>query len=110
MKTLSRADEILLLAILRLKENAYGVTIKKEVHRSTGKKLTFGSIWVSLDILHRKGYIRKHMADPIPQRRGRPKIYYTLTSTGIEALKRTRDLQESIWDGASVLIDKWKPS
>ena len=78
MKFLSRSDEILLLAIWRLKDNAYGVTIVKEVLKKTGKKLTFGGLWVSLDILHKRGYIMKSMADPTPERGGRSKIFYKL--------------------------------
>ena len=71
MKYLSRADEILLLAILRLKDNAYGVTIVKEVENRIGKKLTFGGLWVSLDNLCKRGLLNKTIADPTPERGGR---------------------------------------
>ncbi len=99
MKILSRSDEILMLAILRLKENAYGVTIIKEVQERTGKKLTFGSLWVSLDILNKRGFVKKRMADPTPQRGGRSKIYYSLPPKGIRALEDAREFQKSLWEG-----------
>jgi len=99
MKILTRSDEILMLAILRLKDNAYGVSIIKEIEKRTGKKLTFGSLWVSMDILHKRGFVKKRMADPTPQRGGRRKIYYSLTSKGISALEETREFQESLWEG-----------
>jgi PadR family transcriptional regulator PadR len=99
MKVLSRADEILLVSILRLGENAYGVTIIEEVYTRTGKKLTFGSVWVSLDILYKKGYIDKRLGDPTPQRGGRSKIYYTLKSEGRKALKEIVEFQKSLWKG-----------
>ncbi|MCK4645888.1 MAG: helix-turn-helix transcriptional regulator [Candidatus Aminicenantes bacterium] len=83
MKILSRSDEILLMAILRLKDNAYGVTIIKEVKRSTGRELKVGALWVALDILSKKGLIEKRMGDPTPQRGERRKIYYTLTPYGL---------------------------
>ncbi len=99
MKILTRSDEILMLAILRLDNNAYGVSIIKEVGERTGKKLTFGSLWVSMDILHKRGYVKKSMADPTPQRGGRSKIYYSLTPKGIRVLEETREFQKSLWKG-----------
>ena len=99
MKILTRSDEILMLAILRLKDNAYGVSIIKEIEKRTGKKLTFGSLWVSMDILHKRGFVKKRMADPTPQRGGQRKIYYSLTSKGISALEEAREFQESLWEG-----------
>ncbi len=99
MKILTRSDEILMLAILRLKDNAYGVSIINEIEKRTGKKLTFGSLWVSMDILHKRGFVKKRVADPTPQRGGRSKIYYSLTSKGIRALEEAREFQESLWEG-----------
>ncbi|MGD9346728.1 MAG: PadR family transcriptional regulator [Candidatus Aminicenantes bacterium] len=104
MKILTRSDEILMLAILRLKDNAYGVSIIKEVEIRTGKKLTFGSLWVSMDILHKRGYIKKRLADPTPQRGGRSKIYYSLTPKGIKVLEKTREFQKSLWEGVPAQI------
>ncbi len=99
MKVLTRSDEILMLAILRLKDNAYGVSIIKEVEKRTGKRVTFGSLWVSMDILHKRGFVQKRMADPTPQRGGRSKIYYKLTPKGIRVLKETREFQKTLWEG-----------
>jgi PadR family transcriptional regulator PadR len=99
MKVLTRSDEILMLAILRLKDNAYGVSIIKEVEERTGKKLTFGSLWVSMDILHKRGFVKKRIADPTPQRGGRSKIFYNLTPKGISVLEETREFQKSLWEG-----------
>ncbi len=99
MKILSRADEILLMAILRLKYNAYGVTIIKEVKKSTGRELKIGALWVALDILSQRGLIEKRMGDPTPQRGGRSKIYYALTPSGLNELERIRDFQRELWKG-----------
>ena len=103
---LTRSDEILLLAILRLKDNAYGVTIVKEVENRTGKMLTFGGLWVSLDNLAKRGLVDKRMADGFPERGGRRRIYYTVTSAGIKALEKSRELQKSLWKGIPALIKK----
>ena len=104
MNILSRSDEILLLAILKLKEDAYGVTILKEVAKSTGKKLKLGGLWVSLDILAKRDLIEKQMGDPTPKRGGRSKIYYSLTPDGLLALKRVHEFNVSLWKGMTELI------
>jgi DNA-binding PadR family transcriptional regulator len=104
MKILTRSDEILMLAILRLKEDAYGVSIIKEVQARTGKKLTFGGLWVSMDILYKRGFVKKRMADPTPQRGGRSKIFYSLTPKGIRALEEAREFQKSLWEGVSARL------
>ncbi len=104
MNILSRSDEILLLAILRLKDNAYGVTILKEVAKSTGKKLKLGGLWVSLDILAKRDLLEKHMGDPTPKRGGRSKIYYSITPDGLKALERVNAFNRSLWKGMSDLI------
>jgi PadR family transcriptional regulator PadR len=107
MKVLSRADEILLLSIFRLDDNAYGVTIIKDVFERTGKKLTFGSLWVSLDILYKRGLVKKNMADPTPERGGRSKIFYALTREGLKALQQARQFQEALWQGIPDPIKKF---
>ncbi len=99
MKYLSRNDEILLLSIWRLQDEAYGVTIRHDVLERTGKKLTFGALWVSLDNLAKKGYLVKSLADPTPTRGGRGKVYYLLTSDGLRALQQVRNLQQTLWAG-----------
>ena len=99
MKVLTRSDEMLLLTVLRLKDNAYGVTIIKDIYERTGKELKLGGLWVSLDVLHKRGYIDKRLADPTPERGGKSKIYYSLTPQGREVLLKARKLQYVLWDG-----------
>ena len=103
MKVLTRAEEILLLSILKLKDNAFSLTILKEIKHCTGKKLTIGSLWVSLDSLHKKGYIDKKMAGEAPAKGGRKKIFYSLTPSGAKALRNTREFQRSLWKG----VERW---
>lgn len=99
MDILSRSDEIILLAVLCLKDKAYGVSIVKEVKRRTGKTIKLGALWVSLDILSKKGFVDKRMGDPTPKRGGRSKIYYSLTTDGLEALENLRVFNLSLWKG-----------
>ncbi len=108
MKLLTRADEIILLAILRLKDNAYGTTIVKEIKCRTGKELSFGSLWVSMDNLCQRNFVQKQLSDAIPSRGGRKKIYYTLTISGVQALEEARIFQSGLWQGAALRLKKYK--
>ena len=102
---LSRADEILMLAILVLGDEAYSTTIKKELASRANKKVTVGSLWVSLDQLADKGLIRKRQAKSTGGRGGRPRVYYRLTPKGLRALVRVKKYQEKLWKDVPDLDD-----
>ena len=103
MKYLTREEEIYLLAIWRLKENAYGVKIKKQITEMTDKKTSYGALYFTLEQLFKKGFVTRSIGEPTPVRGGCRKIYYNLTPAGKKALKAAHKLQRSIWDGISVL-------
>ncbi|MFC1555963.1 PadR family transcriptional regulator [candidate division KSB1 bacterium] len=106
---LSRMDEILLLTIWRLGDNAYGVPIIKEIKESSGKKISLGGLWVLLDVLCKKGFLEKRIADPTPERGGRGKIYYTITEPGIKELGKVREMSTSLWsDLPDTFLEKLK--
>ena len=96
---LSRNEEILLIAIWKLDNNAYGVTIRDLASRITGYKWTFGAVYVPLDKLTRKGFVRKTISSPTSKRGGRSKCMYELTRDGRAALKDIRKIQAELWDG-----------
>jgi len=99
MRTLTIPEEILLTAILRLKDNAYGVVIRKKVAEVTGRDIAYGSLYNILAQVLRKGYVRKDRGVPTSERGGRSKIYYRVTPQGIAALQEARRLQRLIWEG-----------
>jgi PadR family transcriptional regulator PadR len=101
MAYISRADEILLLAVLKLGDDATGVTIIKEIRKTMGKRLSLGGLWVSLDILAKRGLVTKRLGDPTPRRGGRRKLYYRLTNEGREALEQIQVLNRTLWRGVS---------
>ena len=101
MNIITRLEEVILMAVWRLKDNAYGVTINKEVSKRTGKKYSMGALYFSLDQLLKKEYVSKHTGSPTHERGGRRKIYYELTPDGKKALQAARELQESLWEGVS---------
>ena len=97
MELLTRLEETILIAVLKLGENAYGVPIHREVSRIFGKTYTMGGLYFALDQLVRKEYLMKRSAGPTPQRGGRSKSYYSLTTEGREALEATRRHQVKLW-------------
>ena len=103
MNYLTKSEDILLLAIHHLKNNAYGVTIRKQVKQLTGEEMTYGTLYSSLDQLVRKDYVDKIEGEPTPERGGRRKIYYSITPKGFEALKKSQQLTKNLWQAVSEL-------
>ena len=99
MKHLSRADEILMVSIACLGKHAYSTRILEEMSSRGGKKITVGSLWVSLDQLTGKGYVRKTPAPDESRHGGRPRVYYRLTPKGVRILGRMRQFQKELWKG-----------
>jgi len=99
MRELTKAEESLLLTILRLKDKAYGVAIKRRIQKTTGKALPYGTLYFILEQLTKKGYVKRSIGESKPERGGRSRIYYTLTSEGSEALEQAHEMQRRIWNG-----------
>ncbi|MBN1270656.1 MAG: helix-turn-helix transcriptional regulator [Candidatus Aminicenantes bacterium] len=98
MKLLSRPEELFLLAIWKLQDNAYAVTIRDQVNRITGKTWSFGATFVTLDRLVQKRYLTSYLSAPTQKRGGRSKRMYQLTREGVKALLDIKKLQESMWN------------
>ena len=101
MHLLSRSEEIVLVAIWKLKGNAYGVTIRNLVNDSTGYDWSVGAVYAPLHRLEKKGLVKTLPGDPIPERGGRSKRIYRLTKRGERSLLEIRNIQETMWAGVS---------
>ena len=99
MNLLSRAEEIILLTILKLGDEAYGVSIREQIFKDTGREWSFASIYSPLDKLNRKQFVRKIKGEPTAERGGKSKYYYEVTEQGLEALREIRDAHDRIWSG-----------
>jgi PadR family transcriptional regulator PadR len=97
MILLSRAEETVLLAILGLRENAYGVSILEYIQEKTGMEWSLAQTYDPLKKLVKKGFVTKTQGDPTPERGGRAKSLYELTNQGREALIEIRRVQDSLW-------------
>ena len=101
MKDLNLTEEMFLLAVWKLKEDAYGVKIRKFVSEETGRIYPYGTLYSALDKLVQRGFLTKEVGDPTPERGGRSNIYYYITTEGSEALKEALRLKNLLWDGIS---------
>jgi DNA-binding PadR family transcriptional regulator len=103
MSLLSRTEETILLAVWRLKENAYGVTIADMLSKTSGKQWVLGAVYVPLERLEKKGYMSSYLGDSTNQRGGRSKRLYRLTKVGLKALISTKNMEKSLWQDISVV-------
>lgn len=101
MKYLTRAEELILLAIVRLKDEAYCVPIFDQIQEMSGKDWTLGSIYNPLYRLEKNGLVKSCLGAPSAERGGKSKRYYKVTKTGINALQDIRKLNEQSWDEIS---------
>lgn len=99
MDLLTRAEELILLAVWRLKDNAYCIPIHRHVSEITEEKWSLGSIYMPLDRLVKKGYLESYLSEATPERGGRHKRIYQLTGEGVAALIRIRAVQDRMWRG-----------
>ena len=99
MKLLSRSEEIVLMSIWRLQDEAYGVSIRKQVSKATGQDWSIGAVYAPLRRLEEKGYVQTRKGEPESKRGGRSKVYYHLTRTGKQALLAVKHVHEALWSG-----------
>lgn len=86
---LGHFEEIVLLAVLRLAENAYGAKIRQTVAEALEKDVSIGAIYATLDRLERKGYLKSWQGEATPERGGRAKRYFKVVGAGVQALNDT---------------------
>jgi len=96
---LGEFEHMLLAAVIRLGEDAYGASILTEIEKQAGRRVPSGSLYVTLDRLERKGLIRSHTGDPEPGRGGRPKRFVRITPEGLRAVREVREALLSLWAG-----------
>ena len=99
MDLITKHEEILLVAIFKLKEDIYGARLKRYILETTGKDWNYGNLYCTLDQLVKKGYLEKSAGDPTPERGGRSKNFYNLTEPGLRVLQEVMEMNYNLWDG-----------
>ena len=97
--TLGDFEQVVLLAILRLTDQAYGVAIREEIRLRTDREPTPGALYTTLDRLENKGLITSRLGDPIPQRGGRAKRFFQVTGVGVDAVTRAQRSYQRLLEG-----------
>ena len=97
MKYLSRPEELVLVTLWKMKEEKYGVNIRRYISDLTGKYWSIGSVYVPLDRLERKGFVKSYLGNATAERGGKAKRIYEITEEGREELLAIQKVYESFW-------------
>jgi DNA-binding PadR family transcriptional regulator len=98
-------EQLVLLGILRLKDEAYGAAIRQEIHARSGRDVSINAVYTTLDRLETKGLLRSWIGDPTPQRGGRRRKFYALRPAGIAALRHAYGALTAMADGLEGLLE-----
>ena len=96
---LGELEQIVLLAVMRLGDEAYAVPILEQIEAQAGRKIARGALYTALDRLEAKGCLRSRLGEPLPERGGRARRYFTVTPAAIRALKESRLALMRLWRG-----------
>jgi PadR family transcriptional regulator len=99
---LARLDVLALLALSRLGEGAYGVTVREDIASVTGRDVSMAAVYAALDRLERRGLVEAWHSEPRPERGGRARRHFAPTPAGLAALRAERDLLARMWRGVTV--------
>ncbi len=104
-ETLGDFEQLVLLAILRLGDEAYGVPILEEIHQRTGRRASRPAVYIALRRLSQKGLVGSSLAAPTPEPGGRAKRYYRVEPAGLALLVEARRDLLSMWEGLTPVME-----
>jgi DNA-binding PadR family transcriptional regulator len=104
MEYLGEFEQMVLLAVLRLGEGAYGLAVRDELASVAGRSPSSGALYTTLDRLERKGLIESRAGETAPDRGGRPRRHLKLTAEGLAALRASREALLKLWDGCEASL------
>ena len=100
---LGSLEHIILLALVRVDGSAHGMIVRREIEERTGRNISIGAVYATLDRLEKKGYVKSRRGDPTPERGGRSKRFFRVTAKGITAANRTQRAFESMVEGLDLI-------
>jgi PadR family transcriptional regulator, regulatory protein PadR len=100
---LGEFEHIIVLALLRLEDQAYGVTVRQEIEARTKRDVSIGAVYATLDRLEMKGYVKSRRGDPTPERGGRSKRFFHVTAKGVVAVNRTHRALQRMTEGLDLI-------
>jgi PadR family transcriptional regulator PadR len=100
---LGEFEHVIMLALLRLEDRAYGVTVRQEIEFRTKREVSIGAVYATLDRLEAKGYVKSRLGEPTPERGGRSKRFFQVTAKGVAAVNRTQRALQRMTDGLDLV-------
>lgn len=100
---LGEFEHIVILALLRLEDGAYGVSVRQEIELRAKREVSIGAVYATLDRMETKGYVRSHLGESTPQRGGRRKRFFRATAKGVAAVSRTQLVLRSMAAGLELI-------
>jgi PadR family transcriptional regulator PadR len=101
-ESLGHFELLVMLALVRQGEEAYGVPIADAIAQSTGKQVILASVYNTLERLEEKGMVRSTLGQPTPQRGGRAKRYFSITTAGLREVRAAKKALTVLWRGIPV--------
>jgi DNA-binding PadR family transcriptional regulator len=101
---LGELEQIVLLAVLRLGDEAYAVPILDQIEKQTGRQIARGALYTALDRLEAKGCLRSRLGEPIAERGGRARRYFSVTPAAVRALKQSKLALMRLWNGLEQIL------
>ena len=92
-------EQIVLLAVFRLGATAYGMTVRREIEARTGRNISIGAVYATLERLQSKGFVKSFTGEPTPERGGRAKRYFRIQAAGRRALSVSQEAVRRMADG-----------
>ena len=94
---------LVLLALIRLGDEAYGVPISQAIEESSGRDVALGSVYLTLDRLETKGFVSSKLGEPTAVRGGRAKTYFRITAKGLREVRQAQRTLITLWQGVPQL-------
>lgn len=101
---LGEFEQIVMLAILRLRDEAYAIPIREEIEAKTTRSVARGALYTALERLEAKRCLRSRMSAPLAERGGRSRRYFTVTPAGLTALRASRRALQELWQGLDEVL------
>jgi len=92
-------EQLVLLALLRLNNDGYGMEVRQEIERRTNREVSYGAVYTTLDRLARKGFVACRLGEATAERGGRAKKYFRVLPEGREALRAAQRALTVMWEG-----------
>ena len=101
-ETLGTLQQLAMLAVHRAGADAHGSRLQEELETHADRRVTISTVYVTLDRLEGRGFVRSWLGDATPVRGGKPRRHYALTERGVEALREARDVMDRMWKGVEL--------